>query len=63
MPLAMLWRLTAFAILATLPALNARAGVEIDTPARAAIMIDYETGTVMFEKNADVPYPPASMTK
>ncbi len=55
----------AFAILfaIVLPAAPAMAAVEIDTPARAAIMLDYETGTVMFEKMADVPYPPASMTK
>jgi len=35
----------------------------IDTIAREAIMIDYDTGAVLFEKNADQPMPPASMSK
>ncbi len=38
-------------------------GVVIDTVAREAIMIDAETGTILLEKNADVPMPPASMSK
>ncbi|MBL8660358.1 MAG: D-alanyl-D-alanine carboxypeptidase [Rhodospirillales bacterium] len=41
----------------TLPALA------FETPAREAILIDAETGTVLFEKNANVPMPPASMSK
>jgi serine-type D-Ala-D-Ala carboxypeptidase (penicillin-binding protein 5/6) len=39
------------------------AAVAIDTSAREALLIDFDTGTVLFEKNADVPMPPASMTK
>lgn len=39
------------------------AGLELETPAREAIMIDAETGAVLFEKNADTPMPPASMSK
>jgi len=35
----------------------------IDTPAKYAILLDAETGTVLFEKEADVPFPPASMSK
>ena len=35
----------------------------VDTPATHALMIDAVTGTVLFEKNADVPMPPASMSK
>lgn len=35
----------------------------MDTPARAAILIDNATGTILFEKDADTPYPPASMSK
>jgi D-alanyl-D-alanine carboxypeptidase (penicillin-binding protein 5/6) len=35
----------------------------IDTPAKYAILLDAETGTVLFEKNADTPFPPASMSK
>ncbi len=34
-----------------------------ETPARHAIMVDYDTGAVLFEKNADEPMPPASMSK
>lgn len=35
----------------------------IDTAATAALVIDYDTGTVLLEKNADMPIPPASMSK
>ncbi len=35
----------------------------IDTNAREAILIDAETGRVLFEKNADQPMPPSSMSK
>ena len=35
----------------------------VDTPATHALMIDAATGAVLFEKNADVPMPPASMSK
>ena len=35
----------------------------LETQARAAILIDAETGTVLFEKNADEHLPPASMSK
>jgi len=35
----------------------------IDTTARQAILIDYNTGGVLFEKNADDPAPPSSMSK
>ncbi len=31
--------------------------------ARAAIVVDFETGTVLLERNADTPIPPASMSK
>ncbi|MDG1431839.1 MAG: D-alanyl-D-alanine carboxypeptidase [Paracoccaceae bacterium] len=31
--------------------------------ARAAIVVDFETGTVLLERNADTPLPPASMSK
>lgn len=33
------------------------------TPAKAAILIDMRSGAVLFEKNADAPQPPASMSK
>lgn len=47
----------AFAVLLALPA---RA---FETRATSAFVLDVTTGTVLFEKNADVPLPPASMSK
>lgn len=35
----------------------------IETPAKHAILIDVQTGTVLLEKNADEPSPPSSMSK
>ncbi|NWG72567.1 MAG: D-alanyl-D-alanine carboxypeptidase [Parvularculaceae bacterium] len=35
----------------------------VATPAKFAVIMDYETGAVLFEKNADEPTPPASMSK
>jgi len=35
----------------------------LETKARAAFVLDYDTGTVLLEKNADVAIPPASMSK
>lgn len=35
----------------------------IDTTAREALLVDYHTGAVLFEKNADALMPPASMSK
>jgi D-alanyl-D-alanine carboxypeptidase (penicillin-binding protein 5/6) len=51
-----------FALLfvALLAALPARA---LDTPARAAIVLDVTSNTVLMEKEADRPLPPASMSK
>ena len=37
--------------------------VAFETKARAAIMIDYRTGAILFAKNADQRLPPASMSK
>jgi len=45
-----------------LPTADARA-IEQSTPARAAIVTDLTSGAVLFEKNADRPLPPASMSK
>ncbi len=36
---------------------------DFQTAAKNAILIDAETGTVLFEKDADQPYPPASLAK
>jgi len=35
----------------------------LETPAKQAILLDYETGAVLFQKNADELMPPASMSK
>ena len=35
----------------------------LDTKARAALVIDHATGTVLLEKDANTPLPPASMSK
>lgn len=35
----------------------------LETPAREAILLDYDTGTVLMARNPDEPMPPASMTK
>ncbi|MDG2340541.1 MAG: D-alanyl-D-alanine carboxypeptidase, partial [Paracoccaceae bacterium] len=35
----------------------------LELNARAAFVVDYGTGTVLFERNADTPLPPASMSK
>ena len=37
--------------------------VALETKAREAVVMDFTTGTVLFEKNARQPMPPASMTK
>lgn len=39
------------------------ASLRIDTQAEQALIMDYNTGKVLFEKNADVPMYPSSMTK
>lgn len=51
---------------ALLPAERASAqanGPVIDTTAECAILIDHDTGTVLYEKNPDRLFPPASMSK
>ena len=40
-----------------------RPAAAIETLAREAILVDMTTGAVLFEKNADQPMPPASMSK
>ena len=57
-------RHTAAAIgLAALLCFSFGAQAEFQTPAREAILIDMSTNTVLFEKDADLPMPPASMSK
>lgn len=42
---------------------TARPAAAFDTIAKAAYVVDVTTGTVLLSKNADVPMPPASMSK
>ncbi len=53
---------TAFGALALSAALSLPAHA-LDTKARAALVIDHTTGTVLMEKDAETPLPPASMSK
>ena len=39
------------------------AAAEFETAALHALLVDFETGAVLLEKDADVPMPPASMSK
>lgn len=45
------------------PASAAPSEVKLELNARAAVLIDAENGTVLYEKDAHVPLPPASLTK
>lgn len=54
-------RLTLLVLL--LVAALARPAMAFDTTAKAAILIDYPSGQVLMEKNADERIPPASMSK
>ncbi len=49
--------------LVTLLLLISPAFAQIDTTAREAFAVDYDTGTVLFEKNADEKMPTSSMSK
>ncbi|HBN31313.1 MAG: D-alanyl-D-alanine carboxypeptidase family protein [Rhodobacterales bacterium] len=51
-----------FAISFVITALTG-AATALDTKARAALVLDFNTGTVLLEKNADMAIPPASMSK
>ncbi|WP_142846950.1 D-alanyl-D-alanine carboxypeptidase family protein [Telmatospirillum sp. J64-1] len=42
---------------------SAAHAVEVETAAREAILVDFATGKVLFEKNADELMPPSSMSK
>jgi len=49
--------------LITIISLSAGPATALETKARAAFVVDYNTGTVLLSKNADVQMPPASMSK
>lgn len=57
--------LAVFAVVLVLlvPATPASAQVDFSTAAKFAILVDHESGTVLFQKNADEPMEPASMAK
>jgi len=50
-------------VLAAAMAMPASAERALETSAREAILIDDSTGTILLDKNADVPMPPSSMAK
>jgi D-alanyl-D-alanine carboxypeptidase (penicillin-binding protein 5/6) len=54
---AILWLLMTFGAVATAPV------QELSLSSQSAVLMDYITGDVLFEKNAHVPLPPASVTK
>lgn len=56
-------RVLFFVVLAALPLQSVLAQEALETSAKQAIIIDYDTGTVLFEKNADQRMPTASMSK
>ena len=53
----------AFAALALAVLAGPAVAQNFETRARNAILIDYDTQTVLFEKDADARIPPASLTK
>ena len=42
---------------------NTASAQRMATPAKQAVLLDTSTGSVLFEKDADTPFPPASMSK
>ena len=52
-----------FGLLVTMALILAPGAQAYETLARAAILIDHDTGQVLYAKNADEPIPPASMSK
>ena len=54
-------RLMCLVITAALAAGSAHA--QIATSARHAVLMDYDTGEILFDKDGDVPMPPSSMSK
>ncbi len=57
------WRRHCVAFLVVAAGPWAMAANAFETTAKQAILVDFETGTVLFEKAADMPIAPASMTK
>ncbi len=59
------FRRSAFVLCAVLAAflLDVAPAKAIETLAKQVVLMDAETGTILFDKDADVPMPPASMSK
>ena len=59
------FRRSAFVLCAVLVAflLDVAPAKAIETLAKQVVLMDAETGTILFDKDADVPMPPASMSK
>src|SRR6185437_4298455 len=55
--------LLALAVAPALAASSIAASADFESGAQYAILIDYESGTVIYQKNADEPMEPASMAK
>ena len=55
--------LKALAVVGVLAALLVRPALALETEAREAVLVDAQSGRVLFEKNADELMPPSSMTK
>ena len=55
-----IWQILAATLAMTAPAL---AQAEYETQAKFAILMDHDSGTVIFQKDADLPMEPASMAK
>lgn len=56
-------RLVNFALIPLCVAPIAAVAQDLETPARHALLLDVTSGAVLMEKEADVPMPPASMSK
>ncbi|MCW5719457.1 MAG: D-alanyl-D-alanine carboxypeptidase [Bauldia sp.] len=56
-------RLLPALVLALALATTVRAAEPFSTVVGHAFLVDYQTGTVLFQKDADIPMPPASMAK
>jgi D-alanyl-D-alanine carboxypeptidase (penicillin-binding protein 5/6) len=51
------------AVVASLPAAAPAAAATIETQAKEVFLVDFDTGAVLLDKNADVQMPPSSMSK
>lgn len=59
----LLFILTALLVIFTYHPNNIKAQASLDIKAESAILVDFDTGKILYAKNEDVTLPPASMTK